>query len=317
MIKAREDVFYYYFKFMEERMKIFWKKFNYNNLPLTNDPILTKYKFTNVYRACDRVSQYLIGDLINNFDSNMSEEDILLNILVFKVFNKIETWTYLSETFGRITVKNYDADIISSLLSNLRKQRAIFSPAYIMTGSGLNYSKFMYKHERWLQMIKSEIIGTKKLAQITKSKSLEKVYNILIDCTFIGPFLAYQYTIDMNYSDVINFDENSFVKAGIGAQRGINKCFLNSNNYSYEDFIRFTFDNLEKYQNIYGTKFDNLFGRDPKLIDLQNCFCETDKYLREKMPSLHVGNKRIKQKYKPNDCPIRYSFPKKWKLPIR
>ena len=38
---------------------------------------------------------------------------------------------------------------------------------------------------------------------------------------FIGDFLAYQYTIDFNYSPYLNFSENSFVKAGIGAIRGI------------------------------------------------------------------------------------------------
>ena len=39
-------------------------------------------------------------------------------------------------------------------------------------------------------------------------------------------------------------------------------------------------------------------GHPPTLIDFQNCFCETDKYLREKWLELIVGNVRIKQKYK-------------------
>ncbi len=50
---------------------------------------------------------------------------------------------------------------------------------------------------------------------------MEAVYNILRGCSFIGDFLAYQYTIDFNYSPYLNFSENSFVKAGIGAIRGI------------------------------------------------------------------------------------------------
>ena len=37
--------------------------------------------------------------------------------------------------------------------------------------------------------------------------------------------VAYQYTVDFSYSPSVNFDENSFVKAGIGATRGIKKCF--------------------------------------------------------------------------------------------
>jgi hypothetical protein len=55
--------------------------------------------------------------------------------------------------------------------------------------------------------------------------NLEEVYNILLQDSFIAEFLAFQYTIDFNHSSVINLDENLFVKAGIGAIRGIKKCF--------------------------------------------------------------------------------------------
>ena len=53
----------YYFYFIQERMNIFWGKYNHQD-HLTDDPILQEYKFTNVYRASDRVSQYLIKNVI-------------------------------------------------------------------------------------------------------------------------------------------------------------------------------------------------------------------------------------------------------------
>lgn len=56
---------------------------------------------------------------------------------------------------------------------------------------------------------------------ILNANSLEEVYEKLLACSFLGGFLAYQYTIDLNYSPYLNFSENSFVKAGIGAIRGI------------------------------------------------------------------------------------------------
>ena len=132
----------------------------------------------------------------------------------------------------------------------------------------------------------------------------------------MGDFLAYQYAIDMNYSPVINFDENSYVKAGIGAIRGIKKCFKTlPKNYTSEDAIRFTQENLESYREKYGfDDFNNLFGREPTLIDLQNCFCETDKYLRAKIPELQIDNKRIKQKYKETQQNLNLFFPPKWNI---
>jgi hypothetical protein len=299
---------------MEERMSIFWRRYRGQCMPYTSDTILRHYKFTNVYRATDRVSQYLIKEVINGSDKTLTEEDLLLNILVFKVFNKIETWKFIKEHYPAITVKNFDAEKLSDLLTARRRQCPIFNGAYIMTGSSRFYTAYKYKHQRWLQMIQMEIINEKKLTAIVKAKSLKDVYSLLKECTFIGPFLAYQYAIDFNYSDVIDFSENSFVMAGIGAQRGIKKCFLGLNGYSFEDAIRYTYDNLDFYRLKYGYSFKNLFGREPKLIDLQNCFCETDKYLREKMPNLKVGNKRIKQKYVENLNRIEYSFPPKWNI---
>lgn len=103
------------------------------------------------------------------------------------------------------------------------------------------------------------------------------------------------------------------MKAGIGAVRGLKKCFENANKYDDDYLIHYIHDNLQKYREQYGFgDFKNLFGREPTLIDVQNCFCETDKYLRAKMPELKVDNVRIKQIYKRNTNNINYSFPPKW-----
>lgn len=184
-----------------------------------------------------------------------------------------------------------------------------------MNGSHSKYKLYKSKHEKWLRMIRQEIPDEKRLKRIIKARSLEEVYTILKECSFIGSFLAYQYAIDFNYSKVIDFDENSFVKAGIGAIRGIKKCFADSHTYSFEDCIRYTQDNLYTFQEKYGyNQFQNLFGREPKLIDLQNCFCETDKYLRVKMPLLQAGNKRIKQRFIAPKSKIDFFFPPGWNI---
>lgn len=314
-MKIRHQAFQYYFYFMQERMNIFWKRYEEANAPFTTDTILAKHKFTNVYRATDRVSQYLIKNVIYSGHDDFSEEDILLRILVFKIFNKIETWEYLEQEFDVLRVDNFDVDKISEKLSFLIKHKPIFNSAYMMTGTHRKYNHLHSKHEKWLNMVKNEMLGGGKFKQIIEAKSLEEVFLILQDCSFLGGFLAYQYAIDFNYSPVINFDENSFVKAGIGAIRGVKKCFEDLGKYSYEDAIRYTQDNLEKYQVKYGfNDFKNLFGREPSLIDLQNCFCETDKYLRVKLPHLQMGNVRIKQKFKYPKENIQLYFPPKWDL---
>ena len=163
-------------------------------------------------------------------------------------------------------------------------------------------------------MVKEEFIGEGIIDKVLKAHSLEEIYQLLRGCSFLGGFLAYQYTIDFNYSPYINFDENTFVVAGIGAIRGIDKCFI-SHGHSYEDAIRYTKEHFTELQKKYGyIEFRPLKGHEPTLLDLQNCFCETDKFLRAKMPELLIGNKRIKQKYKPSCNKIQYIFPSKWKV---
>ncbi|SCY90582.1 nucleotide kinase domain-containing protein [Desulfoluna spongiiphila] len=320
MLRIREEAFKWYLYFMQERMNIFWERNNKKNhfmSSLTNDSILSEYKFTNVYRVCDRVSQYLVKNVIYSDKDKFIPKDQILRVLLFKIFNRIDTWQYLENRLGTIKFDNFDEKYISLLLEERIKKQPIFSAAYLMTGTHSTYSSgFIYKHEKWLHMLKTEIMNDEIVDRILNSRSLSELYEILINCTFIGPFLAYQYAIDLNYTEIINFDENSFVMAGIGAIRGIKKCFIDIGKYSYEDVIKYTADNMEFFREKYGYSFKNLYGRAPTLIDLQNCYCETDKYLRVKMPDLIVGNKRIKQKFKRKSDEIDFLFPPKWNLTL-
>lgn len=309
-------ILYYYFYFMQERMSIFWNKCKNDVQNLTEDPIFKEYKFTNVYRACDRVSQYLINHVIYKDIDKFKPEDVLLRILVFKIFNKIETWDYIEKNYGDIYVDHFDIEEICKLLSIRQQYTPIFSNAYMMTGSHRRYDYLPNKHAKWLQMVKDEFLGEGVVYRVLKAKTMEDVFNLMEQCSFVGGFLAYQYTIDFNYSPYVNFDEDSFVKAGIGAKRGIMKCFQSIGD-DFENAIRYTHEHLDDFQKEFGLNgFKPLPGRNPHLIDIQNCFCETDKYLRAKMPELLIGNVRIKQRYKETMQPIVYAFPPKWNINI-
>ncbi len=303
----------FYFYFMQERMEMFWRKCE-GRRKLTDDPILREYKFTNVYRACDRVSQYLISEVIYKDVKHYSPEDMMLRILVFKIFNKPSTWEYILQNYGDVRYKSFDPQKLSKALTRQRESEAIFNNAYIMTGSSHRYQSLQYKHERWLQMVADEFLSAGVLDSVLRAKSLEEIFHLLSGCSFIGGFLAYQYAIDFNYSPYLNFSENSFVKAGIGAIRGITKCFK-SHGTSYEDAIMYVQDHQNELRERYGyTHFRPLPSHEPTLIDFQNCFCETDKYLRAKMPELLVGNVRIKQHYRETPSSIDYAFPPKWNV---
>ncbi len=96
-----------YWRFAVERQNIFFNRLANAPRPWTTDSVILMHKFTNAYRASDRVSQYLIRNVIYRDDLPSSASEVLFRTLLFKLFNKIETWELLEHTFGAITFANY------------------------------------------------------------------------------------------------------------------------------------------------------------------------------------------------------------------
>ena len=115
-MKKRQEIYDLYWYFAWERQNIFWKKLNGEEAPWTDDNILQQYKFCNSYRVNDRVSQYLLKNVIYN-GNIYEDEDMLFRIILFKLFNKEATWELLVNEFGDITLKGFNFEIVG--LSNI------------------------------------------------------------------------------------------------------------------------------------------------------------------------------------------------------
>ena len=301
-----------YWKFAAERQNIFFKRFNSENSPWTKDKILSQYKFTNVYRATDRVSQYLIKNVI--YTGSQKPEEVFFRILLFKIFNRISTWEFLQEELRRITFKDYSFRKYDKLLSDLMGNKIpIYSAAYIMA-SGRSTFGYKRKHQNHLRLIEL-MIKEKVPYQLQHTKTMSEAYTLLHSYPTIGDFLAYQYVTDINYSTLTDFSEMEFVKAGPGAKDGIVKCFKDFGGYSFEDIIRLTADNQKQEFERLDIDFKNLWGRNLQLIDCQNIFCEVDKYSRVAHPEIsgYSHRKKIKQRFTDDRKEtIDFYFPPKW-----
>lgn len=302
-----------YWKFAKERQEAFFNRLYNKAYPWTEDSIICKYKFTNAYRASDRVSQYLIKHVIYT-DESYKPDDMCFRILFFKLFNKIETWEYMQKNLGSISYKEYDYSQYDRLLTNrMENKQAIYSAAYIMP-SGISCFGYEKKHQNNLKLLEY-MMETGLPRKIAVANSLKQLYEVLLEYPTLGSFLAFQFAIDLNYSELCDFSELSFVVAGPGAKNGIRKCFKDIKKYSYEDIIRFVSEEQDKEFEKRNLSFQSLFGRKLQLIDCQNLFCETDKYARVAFPEI-VGNdsrKRIKQQYvERNLGKIEFFYPPKW-----
>lgn len=303
-----------YWRFAFERQEIFHRRVRGEARPWTNDEILLRHKFTNAYRASDRVSQYLIRNVIYcGGDSTPREE--FFRVLLFKLFNKIETWEYLLGALGEISLATFTFERYDRVLTRgLSEGRRIYSAAYIMpSGRGVfGYPRKHQTHLRLLERMIEDCIPEK----LTECRSLREAFLLLRAVPTFGDFLAYQYVIDLNYARMISFDEMEFIVPGPGARDGIRKCFSDFGGLSEADLIRLVTDRQELEFSRLGLAFQTLWGRRLQLIDCQNLFCEVDKYARVRHPEIAglSGRSRIKQIFTPNHAPLTVWYPPKWGL---
>jgi hypothetical protein len=302
---------YWYFAF--ERQNIFFNRLYDHADPWTKDTILRKYKFTNAYRASDRVSQYLIRNVI--YKGDQSPQEVFFRILLFKIFNKIETWEILENNLGNVLFSEYSYGKYERILQNaIQSGKTIYSGAYIMA-SGKSFFGNEMKFKNHLKLV--ELLMKNEVPyRVSELKKMQDLYDLFLSYPSIGPFLAYQYTIDINYSNLTSFDEMDFVVPGPGAKDGISKCFIDRGDFSDSDIIRLVTENQNNEFRKMGIHFKNLWGRKLKLIDCQNLFCEVDKYSRIAHPDILGKSKRkkIKQQFLCNPHKIDYWYPPKWGL---
>jgi hypothetical protein len=302
-----------YWRFAVERQNIFFRRLDNQPKPWSNDPIISAHKFTNAYRASDRVSQYLIRKVIYRDDLPTIGAEVLFRTLLFKLFNKIETWELLQRTFGQVTFKEYRFDRYDAVLSKaMSLGHRIYSAAYIMPPGGTSFGH-KFKHQNHLRLLES-MMKNNLADELSRLTRMQPAFELLRSYPTIGDFLAYQFVTDINYSELTNFTEMDFVVPGPGARDGIRKCFTESAGMNEAELIRLMVDNQEKEFERLGLTFKSLWGRRLQLIDCQNLFCEVDKFARVAHPDVSgiSGRTRIKQKFTPTGCLDAPWYPPKW-----
>ena len=173
------------------------------------------------------------------------------------------------------------------------------------------------KHSNHLALL-TRMMSDGVARKLERVRSLRSAYELLLTYPGLGPFLAFQYAIDLNYSSLLDFEEGEYVVAGPGALDGISKCFINGHALDPGTVIMAMVDQQEVEFARLGLSFEGLFGRPMQPIDCQNIFCEISKYARVAHPEMAgaSGRTRIKQRYREDRATtvLAPMFPPKWKL---
>lgn len=307
----RPGVYELYWYYASQRQAMFEQRVAGSPPPWTTDPILDSYKFCNVYRAADRVSQYMIRDVCYH-DEDCAAHDRVFQIVAFRTFSKIDTWRSVRDYLGRYpTLDDLATGSFTAALDHTAATNGgLYTGAFILCATDAygQGRKHLNHVELWRHMFLADNLAD----QILEAGSLHQVYDLLHGYPLMGDFMSYQTAIDLNYSALLNFSENAFTQAGPGALRGIRKCFVDLGDYTPTDVIKWMVERQSDEMNRLGLPFHGLYGRALHAIDCQGLFCETDKYCREAVPDLASARRRIKARFTQTPEPISLFFPPKW-----
>lgn len=212
-----------FFTYARERYKIFQiRKKTRQKWPWSTDPILNTYRFCNVFREDDVVTQWVKQ---NVRDPLRSSPSAIYGMLVCRLINRVSTLEKLME-HGRVKygdeLHHFTTCDPEAIISLGRETSPFITGAYmIKTPSGIDKPSgvayiFSNAHQSCLKL------GEHCLNQPI---TMQWLHANLVNLPYIGGFLAYELVTDLTHTDVLRdcADLNTWCHMGPGAQRGIRR----------------------------------------------------------------------------------------------
>lgn len=272
-----------FFDYAIERQNILLKRRAGLPKPWTADPVLRQYRFCNVYREDDVVTEWVR----DNIRAHYVDKDLVFNLMLARLFN-------LPSTLERL-----DAAGVLGSWNKAKAKRALagikgptVNAAYIVIGDP-GYSKGDGICEILDDIFK---IRGELYSDVVAHNTLEDAVRILGAPRRMGAFLAYEVACDLRYTPVLAnaTDIMTWANPGPGAARGLSrmvgqhKHFFNSNGRA----DRATMNELMRELLMLSKRYLPKGWKPWEMREVEHTLCEYDKYLRAK-----TGEGRPKQRY--------------------
>lgn len=241
--------------------------------PWTDDPILARYRFCNVYREYDKVTRWIAQHL----RTPLAGSPLLIPVMVAaRVINRVDT---LEKIRPCLVTEGWTRECQSVLVHWHGRGAVITGAAYmIRTPWGMNKAHGV-----------SQIIASVKPRSAADFPLLRDLHEWLLTHDCLGSFMAGQVVADVKQTPdyAKKPDWWMFAASGPGSRRGMNRVAGPTSEAQWYNAL------LQLYTEI--TPLVTRAGL-PKMClqNLQNNLCEFDKYERARL-----GEGRPKQKYIP------------------
>lgn len=250
----------------------------------THDPILQRYRFTNVRRRHDRVSRWL--------QQNVLIPSRYVSMQDFMLFSALCRWINWPPTIANIieVQTRHKPDWRHSGIDWVRVKEAmhywgtlngmkVWTGAYMVRG----FAEFPTKVDG---VIDGAVLGSLRgragnIFMAINEQTRQAVWKEVEQCKFWGSFMAGQIVDDWTWTPAFKADDEfTWAPQGPGSRRGLNRLLGRgplTASYKSEEFCK----HLIEIRDAIIAKLGDSFS-DVTLMDVQNVLCEVDKYLRVK-----------------------------------
>lgn len=275
MLTHNQEQLIYWIK---ERESIRIKKEQGLPAPWSDNPVMQTVYFCNVNREDDKVTKWIL----ENWTYDKCPEYFTFAIIVARIFNSPSTLDRLGQP---MEIKEW-LGMAEDTLDNMSLDGdTIWNGAYIVSTNGQKISKATY----CIDLFKE--VAEWHLDVVDNCKTLAEAHEALMSVRGLASFMAGQVVADLKCSEGHPLqdapDWNSFSAPGPGSLRGLKWFFeetVTAKNYHCKMQEAYDILDMELPEDI----IDIL-----SMQNLQNCFCEYDKFMR-----VTEGTGRSKRKYK-------------------
>ena len=284
-----------YYRFVVNRHRAWERRADGEPRPWSEDPIIDRGKFTNVFRALDPGSQYAMELLM---DCQDDDADLLTRAVLYRYTNRPEGWEHFREIIGRYPIADDAANgtltrVWIDFRANGGKLQStayrVFAPPNRPAGQ---------TYIEWLSVLVQSMLGDDLLGALRQREGAVaeqvKLFDKYPRC---GPFMGQQILTDLGYVGAVNSGENVYAVPGIGAHTGARALGLDANAAIHDAWLTWAMDG--KVQ---------LHGETPSMMDVQNTFCEFGKYARMRTAG------KLSMPFRPttDQTEPRYVLPARW-----
>lgn len=276
-----------FFTYLRERECIREHKENGRSWPWTEDLILKKFRFCNVFREDDKTTRWLDKYLREPL---WWDNYVAYAIIVFRWFNRIET---MERVYEPLLNNNWDSKDAERILRE--SGRPWTTGSYIIkTPNGMDKLSGVL----WCIDQIPRFIGSMIQEQPEKVRTLQWTWDLLREYPYMGEFMAYEIVTDLRHTALLFNapDINTWANPGPGAMRGLERlCGVvevgHWNRGSATNRARA--NELMKDLLKVAPEYLPSIGSDFEIREIEHGLCEFDKYER-----VRLGQGRPRQVYK-------------------